>query len=79
MGAVAKSYMMNGFLIYKDKYLVAYEEAVSHIDFLTAPFWISLYVRKSSFSFSSVYGAIFRGGMAAVPTDKSDITRCRAY
>jgi hypothetical protein len=33
MGAVAKSYMRNGFLIYKEmrKYLVIYEEAVSHI------------------------------------------------
>ncbi len=33
MGAVAKSYMRKGFLIYEDmrKYLVIYEEAVSHI------------------------------------------------
>jgi hypothetical protein len=32
-GAVAKSYMMNGFLIYVEmrKYLTIYEEAVSHI------------------------------------------------
>ncbi len=32
-GAVAKSYMMNGFLIYKElhKYLTKYEEAVSYI------------------------------------------------
>ncbi len=45
MGAVAKSYMMKGFLIYEEmrKYLVIYEEAISHIwlcnrslrDFLT--------------------------------------------
>ncbi len=33
MGAVAKSYMRKGFLIYQEmrKYLVIYEEAVSHI------------------------------------------------
>ncbi len=33
MGAVAKSYMRKGFLIYVEmrKYLVIYEEAVSHI------------------------------------------------
>ncbi len=58
MGAVAKSYIRKSFLIYEEmrKYLVTYEEAVSHIDFLTAPFWISLYVRKIVFSFLSVYG-----------------------
>jgi hypothetical protein len=33
MGSVAKSYMKQGFLIYEKtlKYLVVYEEAVSHI------------------------------------------------
>ncbi len=33
MGAVAKSYMRKGFLIYEEmrKYLVIYEKAVSHI------------------------------------------------
>jgi hypothetical protein len=33
IGAVAKSYMKKGFLIYEEmrKYLVIYEEAVSHI------------------------------------------------
>jgi hypothetical protein len=33
MGAVAKSYIRKGFLIYEEmrKYLVIYEEAVSHI------------------------------------------------
>jgi hypothetical protein len=33
MGAVAKSYMRKGFLIYEEmrKYLVIYEEAVVHI------------------------------------------------
>jgi hypothetical protein len=40
-GAVAKSYLSNGFLIYEQmrKYLVIYEEAVIVIcDFATAPF-----------------------------------------
>jgi hypothetical protein len=43
MGAFAKSYMRKGFLIYEEmrKYLVIYNEAVSH-DFATAPFWIFL-------------------------------------
>jgi hypothetical protein len=45
MGAVAKSYMRKGFLIYEEmrKYLVIYEEAVS----ATAPLRISLYMRKT--------------------------------
>jgi hypothetical protein len=57
MGAVAKSYMMKGFLIYEEmrKNLVIYEdeEAVSHTvyDFATATFWISLYKRKILFLF----------------------------
>jgi hypothetical protein len=42
MGAVAKSYMRKGLLIFEEmrKYLVIYEEAVSHIqyDFATPPF-----------------------------------------
>jgi hypothetical protein len=48
MGSVAKSYMRKGFQIYEAmrKYLTIYEEAVSHIDFATDPFWISLYMRK---------------------------------
>ncbi len=48
MGAVAKSYMREGFLIYEEmrKYLLIYEEAVSHIDFATAPFWIFLCMGK---------------------------------
>jgi hypothetical protein len=41
MGAVSKSYMRKGFLIYEEmhKYLVIYEEAISHTvyDFATAP------------------------------------------
>ncbi len=45
MGAVAQSYMRKGFLIYEEirKYLVIYDA--------TAPFWISLYMRKILFSF----------------------------
>ncbi len=37
MGAVAKSYMWKGFLIYEEirKYLLIYGEAVSHMDFVT--------------------------------------------
>jgi hypothetical protein len=46
MGAVEKSYMRKGFLIYEEmrKYLVKYEEA----------FWISLSMRKILFSVLSV-------------------------
>jgi hypothetical protein len=59
MGAVAKSYkktyMRKGFLIYEkmSKYLVIYEEAVSHTVyvFATAPFWIFLCMGKILFSF----------------------------
>jgi hypothetical protein len=42
MGAVAKSYMRKGSLIYEEmrKYLVIFKDAVSY-DFATAPFWIS--------------------------------------
>jgi hypothetical protein len=41
--------LRKGFLIYEEirKYLVIYEEAVGHIyDFATAPFRISLYMKK---------------------------------
>jgi hypothetical protein len=40
MGAVAKSYIRKGFLIYEEmqKYLTIYEEAVSMNDFATYPF-----------------------------------------
>jgi hypothetical protein len=50
MGAVAKTYMRKGFLIYEEigKYLFIY-------DFAAASFWISLYMRKILFSFLSVY------------------------
>jgi hypothetical protein len=41
MGAVAKSYMRKGFLIYEEmlKYLVISEEAICHVqyEFATAP------------------------------------------
>ncbi len=49
MRAVANSYIRKGFLIYEEmrNYLVIYEEAVRFIyDFATAPFWISLHMRK---------------------------------
>ncbi len=43
MGSGAKSYMRKGFLIFEEmrKYLVIYEEALSHIWLSTAPVWIS--------------------------------------
>jgi hypothetical protein len=39
MGAIAKSYMRKGFLIFEEmrKYLVLYEEAVSHIGMTLQP------------------------------------------
>ncbi len=51
MGAVAKSYMRKGFLIYEEmrKNLVIYDEAVSLYDFAAAPFWISLYCIRGNF------------------------------
>jgi hypothetical protein len=62
-GAVTKSYMRKGFLIHMRKCanispymrmpLVIY-------DFATAPFWISLYMRKIVFSFLSVYSSMYR-------------------
>ncbi len=50
-------WLRKGFLIYEEMrtYFPIYEEAVSHIWFVTAPFWISLYMRKIWFSFLSVY------------------------
>jgi hypothetical protein len=53
MGAVAKSYMRKGFLIYEEmrKYL---RRPLVIYDFAIAPFWISLYMRKVLFSFLSV-------------------------
>jgi hypothetical protein len=41
MGAVAKSCMRKGFLIYEEmrKYLTIYEEAVSHIGFFKLNLW----------------------------------------
>ncbi len=57
MGAVAKSYMRKGFLIYveKRKYLDIYERPLVIHDFVTASFWISSYMRKKFSSFLSVY------------------------
>ena len=50
MGAVAKSYMRKGFLIYsirKCANISSYMRRPLVIyDFATAPFWISLYMRK---------------------------------
>ncbi len=59
MGAVAKSYMRKGFLIYGElrKYLVTYEEAVSHI--WPVPSGFPLYMRKIMFSFLSVWRGEF--------------------
>ncbi len=57
MGAVAKSYMRKGFLINEEmcKYLVIQYMRRSLViyDFATAPFWISLYMRKIWFLFIS--------------------------
>ncbi len=56
MGAVAKSYMGEGFLIYDEmrKYLVINEEAVSHI-WLCHRSWISLGKCGIFFFFISVH------------------------
>ena len=55
-GAIAKSYMRKGLLIYEEmrKYFSIYEEAVVIYDYATAPSWISLYMRKIWLSFLSV-------------------------
>jgi hypothetical protein len=49
-GAVAKSYMRKGFLIYEEmrKYFPYLRRplVIYPYDFATAPFWISLYMRK---------------------------------
>jgi hypothetical protein len=44
-GALAKSYMKKGFLIYEEirKYFPIYEELLVIYDFAHAPLWISLY------------------------------------
>ncbi len=57
MGAVAKSYMRKGFLIYEEmrKCLFIYEEAVSHTGLSNHSLWIFLYMRTIVFSFLSVY------------------------
>ncbi len=57
-GAVAQSYMRKGLLIYEEmrKYFPIYCMSTPLViyDFATAPFWISLYMRKIWFSFLSV-------------------------
>ncbi len=60
-GAVAKSYMTNGLLIYGE---IVYLRISSYIrkpfliyDFATAPLWISLYMRKIWFSFLTVHAS----------------------
>jgi hypothetical protein len=55
MGAVAKSYMRKGYLIYEEmcKYMRLRRPLVM-FDFATVPFWISLGLRKILFSFLSV-------------------------
>jgi hypothetical protein len=56
MGAVAKSYMRKGILIYKEirKYLIILRRPLVTYDIAASPFWISLYMRKIFFSFLSV-------------------------
>jgi hypothetical protein len=60
MGAVAKSPMRKGLLIYEEmrKYLVLYEEAVSHILLCNRSLldFLILYMRKILFYFLSLYG-----------------------
>ncbi len=58
-GAVAKSYMRKGFLIYEKmrKYFPIYEEAVSHIWLCNCSILnFLIYMRKIWFSFLSVFG-----------------------
>ncbi len=53
-GAVVKSYMREGFLIYEEmrKYFPIYmRRSLVIYEFATAPFWISLYMRKICFLF----------------------------
>ncbi len=52
MGAVAKSYLWKGFK-YMRKCTNMRRPLVTY-DFATAPFWISLHMRKILFSFLSV-------------------------
>jgi hypothetical protein len=55
-GAVTKSYMRKGFLIYeKCENISPYmRRPLVVYDFASAPLWISLYIRKIGFSFLSV-------------------------
>ncbi len=57
-GVVAKSYEINGLLIYGDifaHFLIYYRKPFLIYDIATAPLWISLYMRKILFSLLSVY------------------------
>ena len=62
MGAVGKSFMRKGFLIYEEmrKYYLYLRRPFIIYDFATASFWISLYMRKILFSFLSVYNRNFQ-------------------
>ncbi len=59
MGAVARSYMRKGLLIYEEmrKYLAVRRPLVIY-DFTAVPLWISLYKRKILFSFLSEYDEV---------------------
>jgi hypothetical protein len=61
MGAVAKSYMRKGFLLYEEtrKYLTIYEEAVTLViyDYATDPFLVNFLIyEENSIFFISVWG-----------------------
>ncbi len=60
-GAVTKSYMRKGFLIYSMRKCANISPYMRRplviYDFATAPFRISLYIRQIWFSFLSVYGS----------------------
>jgi hypothetical protein len=61
MGAVAKSYMRKGFLIYEEirKFLTIYEEAVSQIGLCNCSLLnFLIYEENLIFFFISVYAAI---------------------
>ncbi len=53
-GAVAKSYMRKGFVIYEDMRKSYMRRPLVIYDLVTAPFWISFYMRIFVFFFISV-------------------------
>jgi hypothetical protein len=63
-GAIAKSYMRKGFLIYEEmrKYFPRYEEAVSHIWLCNCSILNFLIYEENLFFFLSVYPFLFHGG-----------------